>query len=154
MFILWKSYWYLFCLYAFFFSSVYAYEATKSDEVLVTALTNAIEDLIQDQWEDYRNIYIDRLEDIRSYNINLDNDNQKRIIYVVDKVIYNLSILNLFQDIFNKVKNDECASFGEISNSSVWPMYYKPCCEWLVPYGIDPELDWAGAVCYPKDYDY
>jgi len=46
------------------------------------------------------------------------------------------------------VSAESCMKEWEISNASLWPQYYKPCCSWLFPFNRKPGMAWWGAICY------
>lgn len=45
----------------------------------------------------------------------------------------------------------DCITEWEISNSSLSPQYYKPCCSWLEWFEHRPNMDGAWAICVDPD---
>lgn len=43
----------------------------------------------------------------------------------------NNSVDDILNDLFNEDSTNNCISEWEISNASLWPKHYKPCCPWL-----------------------
>ena len=58
-------------------------------------------------------------------------------------------ITNNYYNNSNNNSNENCALEWQISNSSLWPNNYKPCCNWLSTFNhTTPGLIWAWVMCY------
>gem|GEM_PF-5971602 len=66
--------------------SVSAYTPTTSDKLIVSQLSYAIENLIDDKGYEYRDIYVKRLETIKKAYSSDD-----RIAYIIDQIIVKIS---------------------------------------------------------------
>lgn len=129
------------------FHWVFAYSHSSSEKLMVTYLSSAIENLIEDKWEDYRNIYIERLEAIK-----INYSDQERVIYIVDETIKKISLKNTINSIVDDLQTTNCISEWGVSNSSIWPDY-KPCCSGLGqfnPYSEDVDGWWV--ICYQEEF--
>ncbi len=79
------------------FQSVFAYYTpTFKDVLIVKQLSNAIENLIDDKGEEYRDIYLERLEKIKIWY-----SHKERIVYIIDWTIEKLSKSGLVDDLLD-----------------------------------------------------
>lgn len=113
-----------------------AYTPDYKDLLIVKQLSNAIEDIIEDKWEEYRDIYIKRLDNIKNgYKSDL------RIVYIIEWTIDKLSQSNLVDDILNQLSESNCVIEWWIVGSQNNPMQ---CCAWLKKY----EYIGGSSICY------
>ncbi len=84
------------------FQSVFAYYTpTFKDVLIVKQLSNAIENLIDDKGEEYRDIYLERLEKIKIWY-----SHKERIVYIIDWTIEKLSKSGLMDDLLGELDSD------------------------------------------------
>jgi hypothetical protein len=83
-----------------------------------------------------------------SNNVNNSNNTYNNYTYNTYNNTYNYNYYNS-NTVTNNDTNISCAKEWEISNPSIWPNNYKPCCVWLRWFNYqNPSLIWAGLMCY------
>jgi len=104
--------------------SVSAYTPTTSDKLIVSQLSYAIENLIDDKGYEYRDIYVKRLETIKKAYSSDD-----RIAYIIDQIIVKISPDDILEKLLGELGWDSCV--GEwylVENMWDNPQY---CCAGL-----------------------
>jgi hypothetical protein len=81
------------------FQSVFAYSPSFKDVLIVKQLSSAIENLITEKWDEYRDVYLERLETIK-----IGYSHKERIVYILDWIIAKLSQVDLMDDILDELE--------------------------------------------------
>jgi hypothetical protein len=112
-----------------FIFNTYSYTASTKDTALIDNVSSKIEKIIETKWEKYKNVFIERLEEIK------DKTNKERLIFIIDEIISKINNVEdelwwLFNDLDEEwedlvKKNLECTQLYEIKKNKYWKKIWQ-----------------------------